>query len=226
MNASEDGGRDESSGADAGSRRSMSADQLSAVYDDLAPRFERLGWVNRLMTGRYRKRLLAAADGQVLDVACGTGENFPYLPADAEVVGVDVSPGMLASAEERAAELGLDADLRVMDAASLSFPDACFDTVVSSLTTCTFPDSNAALREMARVCKPDGRILLFEHGRSTVGAVARFQDWRADAHFATVGCRWNQEPLEVVAEAGLDVHESWDGTLGIFTGIVAAPPDA
>ncbi|MFC4550997.1 MULTISPECIES: class I SAM-dependent methyltransferase [Halorussus] len=231
MNASEDdASKDDalrgSPAGDSASRPSMSPDRLRAVYDDLAPRFERFDRVNRLLTDRYRRRVLAGAEGRVLDVACGTGENFPYLPADVDVVGVDISPGMLASAAERAAELGIDADLREMDAASLSFPDASFDTVVSSLSTCTFPDPEAALREMSRVCAPGGRILLFEHGRSTVGPVARFQDWRADAHFAAAGCRWNQEPLDVVAAAGLDVRESWDGFLGIFTGIEAAPSDA
>ena len=210
--------------SDARPRRSMSPARLRETYDDLAPRFERFDWLGRLATGRYRRRLFASAEGRVLDVACGTGANFPYLPPGVEVVAVDLSPGMLDGARRRAAELGTDADLALTDAASLPFADDGFDTVISSLSTCTFPNPTAVLREMARVCDPDGTILLLEHGRSRVAPIARFQDWRADAHFTTAGCRWNQEPLEVVREAGLRVREAHRALLGILTSIVAAPP--
>jgi len=76
---------------------------------------------------------------------------------------------------------------------------------------------------MGRVCAPDGQILLLEHGRSSVGPVARFQDWRADAHFEKHSCRWNQEPLAVVAESPLRVVESSSALLGVITAIEARP---
>ncbi len=208
---------------DTDSRRAMSTDGLRDVYDDLAPRFERLDRLNRLLTGRYRRRLLAGARGRTLDVACGTGENFPYLPADVDLVAVDLSPEMLDAAGRRADDLDRDAGLRVMDAAALDLPDDGFDTVVSSLSTCTFPEPEAALREMMRVCRPGGRILLLEHGRSSVGPIARFQDWRAEAHFAAAGCRWNQEPLALVEAAGLSVRRADRRLLGVLTLVEAAP---
>src|SRR5699024_9946383 len=138
------------------------------------------------------------ADGRVLDVACGTGANFPYLPDTVALVGVDISPEMLAKARDRLGRLKIEGTLEQMDAQALEFDDDSFDTVISSLSTCTFPDPVIAIEEMVRVCKPAGRILLLEHGRSDFRPLARFQDWRADTHYATAGCRWNQEPLELI----------------------------
>ena len=207
----------------ADTRRAKSATEIAGIYDELAPRMERFAPVNRLLTGRYRARLFGGARGRVLDVACGTGENFRYLPSGVDLTGVDVSTGALAAAERRAARLGVEADLREMDAAALAFPDDSFDTVVSALSTCTFPDPGAALDEMARVCRPDGRVLLLEHGRSSLGPVARFQDRRARGHFETAGCRWNQEPADVVAGTDLDVLGVDRHLLGVLTVLTARP---
>jgi ubiquinone/menaquinone biosynthesis C-methylase UbiE len=104
-----------------------------------------------------------------------------------------------------------------MDAQDLDFPDDSFDAVISALSTCTFPDPVAALREMVRVCRPEGTIRLVEHGRSDVGVVATFQEWRADAHYEKMGCRNTQEPTEVVTEAGLTVETTTTGLLGTIT---------
>jgi hypothetical protein len=76
---------------------------------------------------------------------------------------------------------------------------------------------------MGRVCVPDGRVLLLEHGRSSVGPIARFQDWRADAHYEKHSCRWNQNPLEVVSRSPLTTVESSTALLGIVTAIEARP---
>ena len=204
-------------------RRSKSPDELRDLYADQAEWMGRMDWCNRLLTGGYRRHLFWNARGRVLDVACGTGTNRRYLPDAVEYVGVDLSPAVLREADARFDDLVLGESLLEMDAQALDFPEDSFDTVISSLSTCTFPDPDAALGEMARVCKPDGRVLLLEHGRSKVGPVARFQDWRADAHFEKHGCRWTQEPTAVVAGTGLAVLSSRSSMLGIVTEIVARP---
>ncbi|SDR29907.1 Methyltransferase domain-containing protein [Natronobacterium texcoconense] len=201
----------------------MSLEEIREAYAECAPWMERLDWLDRRLTGRYRRELFGDASGQVLDVACGTGVNFPYLPSDVEVVGIDISPEMLARAQDRLEGLAVDGTVRRMDAQNLAFDDDSFDTVISSLSTCTFPEPVAALEEMDRVCKPGGQILLFEHGRSDVGPLARFQDWYADAHYATAGCRWNQEPLELVLQSGLSIREAETRALGIVTLVDARP---
>ena len=159
----------------------------------------------------------------MLDVACGTGTNFPYLPSSVELVGIDISPEMLAKASDRLATLGIDGEVQQMDAQELAFPDDRFDAVVSALSTCTFPDPVVALGEMARVCKPDGTIRLVEHGHSSIGPIAWFQDWRADAHYAKVGCRWTQEPREIVDAAGLTIRDSTTGLFGMVTTFEISP---
>ncbi|WP_117594586.1 class I SAM-dependent methyltransferase [Haloprofundus halophilus] len=206
-------------------RPGKSVDELRRIYGDAASQFDRAEPFDRLFLGRSRHRLFSRASGRVLDVACGTGANFPYLPAGVSVVGVDLSPEMLERARKRADELGIDADLREADAQALPFGDDSFDTVVSSLSTCTFPDPVAALEEMARVCEPDGQILLLEHGRSRVEPLARLQDRFAPWHFEQMGCRWNQTPEQVVIEAGLRVDGVSHRYLGILTELVASPSE-
>jgi len=200
-----------------------SLDDVRETYREQAATIDRMSWLNRALTGRYRRRLFGTAGGRVLDVACGLGTNVRYLPEDSEYVGIDISADMLANAETRLAQTNRETTLHEMNAQALEFSDDSFDTVISSLSTCTFPDPIEALSEMGRVCAPDGRILLLEHGRSSVGPIARFQDWRADAHFEKHSCRWNQEPLEVVSESSLSVDDSSTALLGMITAIEARP---
>lgn len=193
------------------------------TYREQAAMMGRVEWLNRWLTRRYRWPHFQQAHGRVLDVACGTATNAQYVPDDTEYIGIDVSVDMLEQAERHGDELTLGENLREMDAQELDFEDNSFETVISSLSTCTFPDPVAALSEMGRVCVPEGRVLLLEHGRSSVGPIARFQDWRADAHFEKHNCRWNQDPLAVVAESPLTVVDSSSALLGIITAIEARP---
>jgi ubiquinone/menaquinone biosynthesis C-methylase UbiE len=206
-----------------GSRDESALDAIRETYADQADTLARMDWANRLLTGRYRGRLFGDASGRVLDVACGVGTNRRYVPASCEYVGVDLSPDVLDAARSRSGALEPGDDLFEMDAQDLAFDDDAFDTVISSLSTCTFPDPVAALDEMARVCAPDGDVRLLEHGRSSVELLGRFQDWRADAHFEKHRCRWTQDPLANVDASALDVREHSTAMLGIITAIEATP---
>jgi ubiquinone/menaquinone biosynthesis C-methylase UbiE len=201
----------------------MSLSEIKESYAEYADWIQRFDWLARLVTGRYRRKRFGDVDGQVLDVACGTGTNFRYLPETVELVGIDVSPEMLARAEDQLTELDIEGTLLQMDAQDLDFADDSFDAVISSLSTCTFPDPVAALREMNRVCKPKGTIRLVEHGRSDVGPIASYQRWRTDAHYAQTGCRWDQQPCDVVAEAGLTIQDTTTGLLGTITTFEISP---
>lgn len=203
--------------------RSMSLPEIQEAVSTHIDEMDGSSWFNRLLTARYRRGLFERAESRVLDVACGTATNRAYLPDTTEYVGVDLSPAMLSRAAERFDDLERDETLLEMDAENLEFDDDSFDTVISSMSTCMFPDPVAALDEMARVCKPDGTILLLEHGRSSVGIVARFQDRRADDHYRSKGCHWNQEPLAHVDASTLSVRESSTHLLGIITSIEAEP---
>jgi ubiquinone/menaquinone biosynthesis C-methylase UbiE len=202
----------------------LTSDQLQDAYDEIANGYEKRVWFDQHILGvaRQRKQLMSRVHGRILDVACGTGLNFPYFPGTSEITAVDLSEQMLDMARQKAAALNLNLRTQVMDAEKLEFADGAFDTVTSSLSTCTFPDPVQALREMKRVCRKDGVILLLEHGHSSIRWLANFQDRNVLPHYQqNAGCRWNQEPLELVKAADLKiVHQTRFG-LGMFHAIVA-----
>lgn len=201
----------------------MSAEEIADSYADVADKLARWRQLDRLFAGRYRRRQFGNTDGRVLDVACGTGRNFRYLSTATEVVGIDISTDMLAHARDELDHLALDGTVHQMDAQALDFPDDSFGTVISSFSTCTFPDPVTTLQEMQRVCKPDGQILLLEHSRSDVTPIAWLQDWRAEPHYEKAGCRLNHEPLQTVRQADITVENACKQFVGLVTTIEATP---
>ena len=208
-------------------RRSKPLHELKSKYDEFAPSYGKsiFDAVTDNLFGlkRHRRRLMAKARGAVLDVACGTGENFPFFANAETIIAVDLSEGMLNLAQQRAVKLGRTIEFHIGNAESLDFPDDSFDTVTSALSTCTIPDPVKALQEMKRVCKPDGRILLLEHGRSSWGWVGRFQERRAPSFFEQNACRWDQEPMDNIRSAGLNVVSHRRAFTGVFHMIEATP---
>lgn len=132
----------------------------AAGYDRKVERAE------RTMLDGSREWVGARASGRVLEVAVGTGRDLPYYPAGIELVGIDLSPEMLAIARARADDAGIRAELREGDAEALTFGDAEFDTVVCALALCSIPRPEVALAEMARVVRPGGSVVLVDHTRS------------------------------------------------------------
>ena len=159
--------------------------------------------------GEYRRRATLQARGRVLEVGVGSGLNLALYGAGADqVVGLDPSPRLLEMA--RAAlenTAGHSIDLVEGTAEAMPLDDASFDTVVTTWTLCSIPDVEAALREMRRVLKPDGRLLFVEHGRSPDPGVTRWQDrltpaWKRIAG----GCHLNRPVRELVEQAGFRVE--------------------
>ena len=205
-------------------RRYMTRQEISQKYDRFAQWYDLFEGVPDLFGIKtLRQRLLGQASGKVLEVAVGTGKNLPYYPHECRIIAVDLSREMLNIARKRAAKLSMNVSFLLADAEALPFSDETFDTVVSSLSTCTFPDPVAALKEMARVCRSDGKILLLEHGRSNREWLGRWQDRHADQFAKPLGCHWNREPLELVRHTGLKVNKSQRVFFGVFHQIEAAP---
>ncbi len=176
--------------------------------------------------GKKRKELFARATGKVLDVGCGYGINLPYLTNTTQITGIDFSSVMLDKAHETARGSKIPIHLHQEDAESLEFPDNTFDTVISSLSTCSFFHPIAALREMRRVCKSEGQILLIEHGRSSWNWLGKYQDRHLRDQIEQGGCRWNQEPQELVKEAGLHILHADRAFLGILHTMTISPAKA
>ena len=202
----------------------LTKEEIRRKYDSFAPNYDlAVGLLEVLGLRGLRRKLLAQASGRVLEIGVGTGKNLHLYPSSCEVIAVDLSPAMMRIARRKAARRGLDVDFHVMDAEYLSFGDQAFDTVVDTLNACTFTDPVRALREMVRVCKQDGRVLLLEHGKSDGRWLGRFQDRRAESHARSLGCVWNREPLELIHEAGLNVISNKRSLLAVFHSVVTTP---
>ncbi len=115
------------------------------------------------MLGDGRRWACAEARGRTLEVAVGTGRNLHHYPPGVHVWGVDLSPGMLALARQRAQDVEVPVHLVEGDAQALPFPGAAFDTVVCTLGLSSIPDDRAAVSEMHRVLRPGGTLVLLGH---------------------------------------------------------------
>lgn len=116
--------------------------------------------------GPQKATLFSAMRGRVLFAAVGTGVDIKYFPPGLSIAAIDISDRMLRKAEKRARQYRGHLELCLADAQDLKFPDASFDTVVTSCTMCSVPDPNRAFREFHRVLRPGGQLLMFEHVRS------------------------------------------------------------
>jgi phosphatidylethanolamine/phosphatidyl-N-methylethanolamine N-methyltransferase len=103
--------------------------------------------------------------GKLLEVGVGTGLSLPDYKRDIEIVGIDLSTEMLEKARQRVDELGLTnvTGLHEMDAGELEFPDHTFDTVVAMYVMTVVPDPEKVMRELSRVTKPGGEVILVNH---------------------------------------------------------------
>jgi ubiquinone/menaquinone biosynthesis C-methylase UbiE len=125
---------------------------------------------------KYRREVVGAASGRVLEVGIGSGLNFPFYGREVETVfGIDPSPRLLAVARRRATEAGVRAEFLQESATAIPLAENTVDTVVMTWTLCSIPDPLAALREMRRVLKPGGKLLFVEHGLSPEPGIERWQ---------------------------------------------------
>jgi phosphatidylethanolamine/phosphatidyl-N-methylethanolamine N-methyltransferase len=115
---------------------------------------------------------------QVLEIGVGTGLSLPLYPRWCRITGIDLSDKMLAKARGKIGTEGL-AHARVcrMDASATDFADDTFDAVIATYVMSTLPDPEATLREMVRVCKPGGTIVLLNHFRASHRMGARVEQW-------------------------------------------------
>lgn len=172
---------------------------------------------------RWRKGLWEGVRGEILEVGVGTGKNMPYYPPRARVTAIDFSPRMLERARRRALSLGVQVDLRLMDAQQLEFPDNRFDTVVATCVFCSVPDAVRGLREIHRVLGPDGQLLLLEHMRSGLPLLGSVMDILNPLAVGLTGANINRRTLDNVRAAGFRIVSVQDLLLDIFRRIVAAP---
>ncbi|HZR24707.1 MAG TPA: methyltransferase domain-containing protein [Vicinamibacterales bacterium] len=159
-------------GTDAASR----ALSVTVVENDFVARvYENLAWGYDLVFGPTLhpgrvdaiRRMGIKSGDKVLEVGVGTGINASLYPKDCSVTGIDLSSSMLEKARDRVARKGVrNVRLLQMDAANLKFADDSFDIVYAPYVISVVPDPVGVAREMRRVCRPGGRIVILNHFRS------------------------------------------------------------
>ena len=175
--------------SDGGRRRRVSP----RLYDGVAGALDRMGLAH------LRTDLSRGLTGDVLEVGAGTGRQLAHHPPDARVTATDPDADALALAARRS-----PATRTVVAAAeALPFDDGSFDWVVCALVLCTVRDPGAALAEMRRVLRPEGRLRALEHVRSPNGALARAEQLATPLWGAVAGgCHLDRATGEAVAAAG------------------------
>jgi ubiquinone/menaquinone biosynthesis C-methylase UbiE len=197
-------------------------DRVRSIYEKEAPKYDRsMRFFERVVLGDARRWACARAQGDVLELAIGTGLNIPLYPSDVPLTGIEFSPAMLALAKQRAAELGRKVDLRLGDAEALEFPDSSFDTVVCTYALCTIPDDRKAISEAQRVLRPGGKLLLVEHVRSHLRIIRVGQRLLNPLMVRFEGDHLLREPLEHVRAEGLVIDELQRTRLGIVERLAA-----
>ena len=178
--------------------------RIAAFYDALDLPFE---------YRRYRQLrplLFAEMTGTILDAGVGTGRNFPFYPVGAKVIGIDLSPAMLARARKRLGEARASIELREMDVTHLDFPDRHFDNAVATFLFCVLPDElqTPALMEIKRVLKPGGILRLLEYTRPKDPfrrAVTKL--WEPWVRWA-YGASFDRHTEQYIPAAGLQLADS------------------
>ena len=191
--------------------------RISSFYDPM----------EGLAEGRYkrwRERIWSMVKGpKVLEAGVGTGKNIPHYPQGMEIIAIDLTPGMLEQAQRRAEALNVDVDLQLGDVQCLPYPDNFFDNVIATFLFCSVPDPVLGLRELGRVVKPDGQVLLLEHMRSPNPVLGAFMDVVNPVTVRMTGANINRRTVENVRRSGLHLDQVEDLAMGgIFKLIVAS----
>ena len=209
-------------------RRTETFEKIAYSYDEGIEKDELVMGINLLR----RALLYFHAKGTVLEVGAGTGRNIGYYPGPTtirKIVLTDSSDKMLLKAKEKLNKMSVDERERyeviVADASNLrNYDDNSFDTVVDTFGLCSFDDPVAVLKELKRVCKADGKILLLEHGRSnTFAGLSSYLDKHAERHAMNWGCVWNRDIATIVESSGLELEKLDTWHFGTTYYIVCRP---
>ncbi len=152
----------------------------------------------------------------VLLLGAGTGLDLKYLPRDASVSAVDITPGMIKRLKKRSDDLGMKVNAQVMDGQALDFPDNSFDVVVLHFVLAVIPNRSLAIKEAARVLRPGGRAVIlnkFAKDLSTPSIALRMTNQVARLVITDITCQL----APIVAASGMTkTYEEELGVGGFF----------
>ncbi len=182
----------------------MESEKTKRIYNRIAPVFDGIeGFFEGLFVKRWRNRLWSKVQGKhILEVGVGTGKNFAYYPIGRHITGIDFSPGMLQQARRKKQHLRVVAELEEMDVERLCYAENSFDTVVATFVFCSVPKPRKGLRELHRVCKPGGEVILLEHVISSNKRLAKVMNFLNPWVHALIGANINRDTVKNVKACG------------------------
>jgi len=182
----------------------MSTDnKIAKRYNRIAGIYDMMEAPMENMFSKWRKKILKDASGKTLEVGIGTGKNIPYYHDDIELTGIDFSPKMVEMASKKAKN-SENVKILEMDAEEMVFSNDCFDTVVTSCVFCSVPHPVEGLREIRRVCKNGGKILMLEHVRSHKKIIGGLMDMFNFIPLHLYGANINRHTYENLLKAGFN----------------------
>ena len=169
----------------------------------------------RIWFKRWRKRFIPPLKGRILEVGIGTGKNLDFYGKGAKVIGIDFSEKMLQIAKEKLVKSGKkNILLKQMDAENLKFKDNSFDYVVTTCVFCSVPDPIKGLKEIRRVLKPTGRLIMIEHVLSKNPIIALIEHINNPLTKFFMGVNINRNTRQNIIQAGMKIAE--DRNLALF----------
>ena len=200
-------------------------ERIRKRYDRLSPYYDLLeSFLEKVAFSKWRKRAFELLEGEnILEVGVGTGKNLDYYPPEKKLTAIDFSPGMLSRARRKVEENKVNVDLREMDVQKLKFDDQSFDTVLTTFVFCSVPDPIKGLKEIKRVCKKEGKIILLEHVRPSGRLLGKLFDTLNPVIVGLMGVNINRRTVASLERAGFKIEEERNLFNNIVKIVVATP---
>lgn len=186
----------------------QNADVTKKTYDRIAPWYDFLDAIpEHLFYRSWRRELWKnVSAGRILEIGVGTGKNIGNYPPEAQVTAIDISAQMLEKAAARSTvRQDVSIELMVMDVRELNFNSGTFDSVVGSFVLTVLADPLPALKEIKRVLKPGGELILLDFVRSRHKTIALLQDLCAPLTLAVYQAHINRDPARIIERSGFQI---------------------
>lgn len=193
-----------------------------ASFDRVARFYDSFYFIVERFTSIHRRELLRRARGKILEIGLGTGSSFSDYPPRQQIMGVDTSQEMLRRAEQKRSNYKGKIELRKEDVQNLSFKDEAFDTVFSSWVFCSVTDPAKGLREVHRVLKKGGQLIMLEHVRSKNKMLGYLMD-KLNPLASRLGVgNINRDTVQHLRQAGFKIEEKRNIAYDVVKAIVAS----
>jgi len=188
-------------------------DRIAKYFDSLEKPMGTSGF------DKWRKELVRQVNGKTLEIGVGTGKNLPYYAKDISLTAIDFSKNMLDKAIAKHKNSLPNVNFLEMDVENMDFEDDTFDTVITSCVFCSVPDPVKGLKEIKRVLKPDGQLIMLEHVRSNGKVLGTLMDWLNFIPLNIMGANINRRTKQNLIKAGFNdikVTELWKDIVKYF----------